>query len=40
MGCGLFGDPLFEFLVCRGEGKEAHDGPFQLVSIAIFLTLA
>ncbi len=39
-GCGLLGDPLFECLVCRGEGEEARDGVFQLVSVAIFLALA
>src|SRR5271156_5670560 len=38
--CGLLGDSAFEFLVCRGEGEEAHDGAFQLVSVAIFLALA
>jgi hypothetical protein len=26
--------------VGRGKGEEAHDGDFQLVSIAIFLKLA
>jgi hypothetical protein len=26
--------------VYRGEGEEAHDGVFQLVSVAIFLMLA
>jgi hypothetical protein len=40
MGCGLLGDPLSEFSVGRGKGEEAHDGDFQLVSIAIFLTPA
>ena len=40
MGCGLLGDSLLEFVVYRGEGEEAHDGVFQLVSVAIFLTLA
>jgi hypothetical protein len=38
--CGLLGDTAFEFLVCRGEGEEAHNGVFQLVSVAIFLALA
>ncbi len=37
MVCGLFANPLFEFSVGRGKGEEAHDGDFQLVSIAIFL---
>lgn len=36
----LLRDPLFESLVCRGEGEEAHDGVFQLVSVAILPTLA
>jgi hypothetical protein len=40
MGCGLFGNPLFEFSVGWGEGEEVHDGDFQLGSIAIFLTPA
>lgn len=40
MGCGLFGNPLFEFSMGRGKGEEAHDGDFQLISIAIFLTPA
>jgi hypothetical protein len=40
MGCGLFGNPLLEFSVGWGKGEEAHDGDFQLVSIAILLAPA
>ncbi len=39
VGRGLLGDSPFESLVFRSEGEEAPDGPFQLLSVAIFLPL-